>query len=119
MWMTLAEHLYERLYSIWERLECEDLIVLEDRHGSVSISDIYETARGESQIRLLYQLGEDEWCRDERYRSLAEMRDDRADHIELARRDEHIEHREPDSSPSKSDRTRHLASIYRYRYDGG
>lgn len=47
------------------------------------------------------------------------MRDDRADHIELARWDEHVEDREPESSTSEPDRTRHLASINRYRYDGG
>ena len=48
--MTLTEHLYERLYSIWERLECEDLIILEYRHSGMSISDIYETTGGKSEI---------------------------------------------------------------------
>ena len=47
MWIALAEHIYEHLHSIWERLECEDLVILEYRHSGMSISDVYETARRE------------------------------------------------------------------------
>ncbi len=50
MCQTLTEHIHEHLDSVGECLEYEDLIVLEDRHGNMCISDIYEAVCREGEV---------------------------------------------------------------------